>query len=274
MRRFVLTGLGPSERWSSRLRSSALLERAVARPFPVLAGSSRPAARRARSVRFSTPNLLRRDEMWNFTVRTVMLSFEAISLFARLHRTECSTSRWRGLKAAGEATARPSSRSSLALVTISPMTFFSAGTMTTKSSGLNPRTRHCMANRLATRSRLYSSSFEEPARKWATPVLFSQKTKRLDRSARSLVCSLPSRTSLEKMRTLFNVGLVSASLENPRGSFLVLTTWKRLRARGGCWDVRAQNEEAAVYWGVDPSRFRVAGKVPNFDSSRTSSNLG
>jgi hypothetical protein len=194
-----------------------------------MVGSKRPAARRASSVRFSTPNLLRRDEMWNFTVRTVMLSLDAISLLARLQRTECSTSRWRGLNVAGEATARPSSRSSLALATISPMTFFSAGTITTKSSGLNPRTRHCIANRLATRSRLNSGSFEEPARKWATPVLFSQKTKTLHRSPKSLICSFPSRTSLEKTRTLFNVGLVSASLENPRGSFLVLATEKTAR---------------------------------------------
>ncbi len=216
-----------------------------------------------------------------------MLSFEAISLFARLHRTECNTSRWRGLKAAGEATARPSSRSSFALVTISPVTFFSAGTMTTKSSGLNPRTRHCMANRLATRSRLYSGSFREPARKWATPVLFSQKTKRLDRSARSLVCSsFPSGTSLEKTRTLFNVGLVSASLENPRGSFLVLTaqsTWRVLgypRSERGSkpfaggwipagfgWQVKCQTLtvlELAQTWGDTLffvySAYRTAGR--------------
>jgi len=179
-----------------------------------------------------------------------MFSFEAISLFARLHRTECRTSRWRGLKAAGEATARPSSRSSLALVTISPMTFFSAGTITTKSSGLNPRTRHCIANRLATRSRLYSGSFGEPARKWATPVLFSQKTKRLDRSARSLVCSFPSRTSLEKTRTLFNVGLVSASLENPRGSFLVLTAWNGSEYVASAGIAALRTRKQAVCWGV------------------------
>lgn len=46
------------------------------------------AARRARSARLSTPNLLKSVEMWNFTVRTVIFSFEAISLFSRLHITE------------------------------------------------------------------------------------------------------------------------------------------------------------------------------------------
>ena len=47
-----------------------------------------PAALRANSVRVSTPNLLSNVEMWNLTVRTVIFSLEAISLFARFDSTE------------------------------------------------------------------------------------------------------------------------------------------------------------------------------------------
>lgn len=98
--------------------------------FSISVGLMNPAAFRARSARVPTPNLLSSEEMWNFTVRTVMFNLDAISLFARLHNTASSTSRCRALKDAGHAIARPSFRSSSVRRTSRDTRDCSAGTMT------------------------------------------------------------------------------------------------------------------------------------------------
>ncbi len=168
------------------------------------ADCTNPAARRANSERLSTPNLLKSVEMWNFTVRTVIFSFEAISLFARLLITECSTSLCRGLSDAGQATARPSSKSSCARETKRSISALSAGTMTSKSPGSCPRTRHCMASNPAILSTVQSKSTFEAARNCATPVLFSQKTNRLDEFASRFRCCCPN---LGTTRNFFTLSL-------------------------------------------------------------------
>ena len=89
-----------------------------------------PEARRAKSARVSTPNLLKREEIWNLTVRTVIFNFDAISLFARLHNTASSTSRCRALRDVGHAIERPSRSNSSARETRRFTNEPSAGTIT------------------------------------------------------------------------------------------------------------------------------------------------
>src|ERR1700686_1394387 len=62
--------------------------------------------RRMRSARRRTPNLLRRLETWNFTVRSAMLSLLAISLLERFSRSESRTSCSRRLRLATESDLR------------------------------------------------------------------------------------------------------------------------------------------------------------------------
>src|SRR6202158_2728559 len=59
--------------------------------------------RRIRSARRRTPNLLRRLDTWNFTVRSAMLSLLAISLLERFSRSESRTSCSRRLRLATES---------------------------------------------------------------------------------------------------------------------------------------------------------------------------
>ncbi len=142
--------------------------------------------------------------MWNFTVRTVMLSFDAISLFARLQSTERRISFCLGLRDLGLLASRPWSRRSFVREMSCPESELSAGIRTAKSSGSSPRTRHCMANKLAIRSRVFSEPAYVCARNCATPVAFSQKTKRL---GCSVSCCLTCWTGFANARTLFNVDL-------------------------------------------------------------------
>ncbi len=135
-----------------------------------------PAARRASSERFSTPNLLNSAEMWNFTVRTVIFSTEAISLFALFRRTEWRISFCRGLSEPGQATARPSSSNACARTTSRSTRMPCAGTITSKSRGSCPRTRHCIASSPAIRSTVESKPASDSARNCDTPVDLSQNT--------------------------------------------------------------------------------------------------
>ena len=103
--------------------------------FSTSVGRMKPEARRARSARVSTPNLLKREEMWNFTVRTVIFNFDAISLLARLQSTASNTSRCRALRDVGQAIERPSVSNSSARATRRLTKELSAGTMTWNSVG-------------------------------------------------------------------------------------------------------------------------------------------
>lgn len=129
---------------------------------------------------------------------------DAISLFARLQSTECKISFCLGLKDLGLLASRPWSKRSFVREMSCRAREPFAGTKTAKSSGSSPRTRHCIANKLAIRSSVLSEPTYVCARNCATPVAFSQKTKRLGCSAS---CCLPCRTGFANSRTLFNVYL-------------------------------------------------------------------